>query len=261
MTKQSGYFKGLWENRYILFSFVGRDLRSKYRRSLLGVLWSIITPLALSVIIGSVYAILFHRDVKIWIPMLFAGLNPWTFIRSSAESSTNAFIQAEGYLKQLRVHPQVFPLRKVCVDFINLLYSIMAFYVVYLVLQPQNFGPEMLMIVPGLLIIFVFSWGLAQIAAVANLFVRDYQPFQTLVMQAFFYLTPIIYQPSQLGEHFALVYRLNPFYYILDVVKQPLLGSIPSADTYLVAVGITLVVFALGAVLVNAARWKIAFKL
>ena len=117
------------------------------------------------------------------------------------------------------------------------------------------------MIVPGLLIIFVFSWGLAQVAAVANLFVRDYQPFQTLVMQAFFYLTPIIYQPSQLGERFALVYRLNPFYYILDVVKQPLLGGIPSADTYLVAVGITLVVFALGVVLVNAARWKIAFKL
>ena len=259
MTKS--FFGGIWHDRYILASFVNRDLQARYRRSLLGVLWAIITPLALSIIIGTVYAVLFNQDIKVTIPILFAGLNPWTFITASAEGGNTAFINAEGYLKQLSVNPQIFPLRTVCIGFINLLYSIMAFFVLYLILQPNAFGAEMLMLIPGLVIMFVFCWGVAQFAAVANLYVRDYQPLQSLALQALFYVTPIIYRPSQLGEKFAFVYRFNPFYYILDVVKQPLLGNTVPWETYLIAISVALVAFTVGTLMVNACRWKINFKL
>ena len=259
MTKS--FFGGIWHDRYILASFVNRDLQARYRRSLLGVLWAIITPLALSIIIGTVYAMLFNQDIKVTIPILFAGLNPWTFITASAEGGNTAFINAEGYLKQLSVNPQIFPLRTVCIGFINLLYSMMAFYVLYLVLQPQAFGAEMLMVVPGLLIMFVFCWGFAQIASVANLYIRDYQPLQSLALQAFFYITPIIYRPAQLGEQLAFIYQFNPFYYVLEVVKQPLLGNMVSWETYLIAIAITAVIFAVGTAMVNRCRWKINFKL
>ena len=259
MTKS--FFGGIWHDRYILASFVNRDLQSRYRRSLLGVLWAIITPLALSVIIGTVYAFLFNQDVKVTVPILFAGLNPWTFITFSAEGGNTAFISAEGYLKQLSVNPQIFPLRTVCVGFVNLLYSMMAFYVLYLILLPQAFGAEMLMIVPGLLVVFLFSWGLAQIASVANLYIRDYQPLQSLALQAFFYITPIIYRPSQLAEQLSFIYRYNPFYYVLEVVKQPLLGNLVPYETYLIAIAVALVVFAVGTAMVSRCRWKINCKL
>jgi len=259
MTK--GFFRGIWRDKYIIAGLVNRDLQAKYRRSLLGVLWSIITPFALSVIIGTVYAFLFNQDIKVMIPMMFAGLNPWTFIVACAEGGNNAFIHAEGYLKQLDVNPQIFPLRVVFVGFINLLYSIMAFFVLYLILQPNAFGAEMLMLIPGLVIMFVFCWGVAQFAAVANLYVRDYQPLQSLALQGLFYVTPIIYRPSQLGEKFAFVYRFNPFYYILDVVKQPLLGNAVPWETYLIAIAVALVAFTVGTLMVNACRWKINFKL
>ena len=137
----------------------------------------------------------------------------------------------------------------------------MAFYVLYLVLQPQAFGAEMLMVVPGLLIMFVFCWGFAQIASVANLYIRDYQPLQSLALQAFFYITPIIYRPAQLGEKLAFIYQFNPFYYVLEVVKQPLLGNMVSWETYLIAIAITAVIFAVGTAMVNRCRWKINFKL
>ena len=259
MTK--GFFRGIWRDKYIIAGLVNRDLQAKYRRSLLGVLWSIITPFALSVIIGTVYAFLFNQDIKVMIPMMFAGLNSWTFIVACAEGGNNAFIHAEGYLKQLDVNPQIFPLRVVFVGFINLLYSIMAFFVLYLILQPNAFGAEMLMLIPGLVIMFVFSWGFAQFASVANLYVRDYQPLQSLVLQAFFYVTPIIYRPAQLAEQLSFIYRYNPFYYILDVVKQPLLGNLVPPENYLIAVLVAAAVFALGAFMVNRCRWKINFKL
>lgn len=259
MTKS--FFGGIWHDRYILTSFVNRDLQAKYRRSLLGVLWSIITPLALSVIIGTVYALLFNQDIKVFIPMLFAGLTPWTFFTGCAEGGNTSFIYAEGYLKQLSVNPQIFPLRTVCVAFINLLYGIMAFYVVFLVLQPQAFGPEMLMVIPGLVIMIFFCWGMAQFASVANLYVRDYQPLQSLALQALFYITPIIYRPAQLGENFAFIYQFNPLYYIIDVVKQPLLGNMLPVEHYLIAIAVALAMFAIGCAMVNKCRWQINFKL
>lgn len=259
----ASYFKGLWRDRYILNSLVNSDLQAKYRKSILGVAWSIITPLGLVLIIGSVYSIIFGSDPKIFIPMLFGGLTPWLFISSVADGGTGAFLAAEGYLKQTSVNAQIFPYRVTLVGFVNLLYSILAFYSIYLFLQPQLFGSKMLMIFPGLLILFIFGLSLANISAVLNLHIRDFQPLQSLILQGVFYGTPIIFSAQILKDKgFELIYRLNPIYYIIEVVKEPMLGNmIPSLDIYLIAVSITLLLFLISIVALMKTKKGIAFKL
>lgn len=257
------YLKGIWKDRYVLWSLVNRDLQMKYKKSVLGVAWSIITPLSLVLIIGTVYSIIFGADPKTFIPLLFAGLNPWLFISGAADGGTISYITAEGYLKQTTVCPQIFPLRGVLVGFINLLYSITAFFSVYLFLQPNLFGLKMILVFPGLIILFLFSLSLANIASVMNLHIRDYQPLQSLVLQGLFYATPVIYQASMLKEKgFSFLYQLNPFYYILEVVRTPMLGdNIPSLNVYLIAISITfiLLVFSIRMVIKN--NHGIALKL
>jgi len=257
------YFQGIWRDRYILWSLVNNDLQMKYRRSLLGIAWAVLTPLGLVLIIGSVYSIIFGSDPKTFLPLLFAGLNPWLFMNASTDGGTNAFIGAEGYLKQTAVNAQIFPLRVVLVNFVNLLYSIVAFFAVYLFLQPGNFGLEMLLLFPGLLLMFLFTLSLANIAAVINLHIRDYQPLQSLILQGLFYVTPIIYEPRMLQEKgFGFVYRANPFYYFLEVVRRPMLGyELPDMTIYLVAVGVACVLFLASVVLVMRTKDGIAFKL
>ncbi|MCY1713492.1 ABC transporter permease [Caproiciproducens galactitolivorans] len=257
------YFKGIWQDRYILLSLVNKDLQLKYRRSALGVAWAILTPLGLVLIIGSVYSIIFGADPKVFIPALFAGLNPWLFINIAADGGTMSFIGAEGYLKQTTVNAQIFPVRVVMGGFINLLYSILAFFAVYLFLQPQLFGPKMLMMFPGLIIMFVFAVSLANISAVLNLNARDYQPLQSLILQGLFYVTPIIYEPSMLAaKGFAIVYQINPIYYILEVVRTPMLGrELPTWDVYVIAIAITVVLFFISVKLVMKTKKGIAFKL
>lgn len=257
------YFSGIWRDRYILLSLVNQDLQAKYKRSFLGVAWAVLTPLGLVLIIGSVYSIIFGSDPKVFIPLLFAGLNPWLFMNSSTDGGTNAFIGAEGYLKQTTVNAQIFPLRVVLVNFVNLLYSIVAFFAVYLFLQPDSFGPQMLLLVPGLLLMFVFTLSLSNIASVINLHIRDYQPLQSLILQGLFYVTPIIYEAQMLEEKgFGFVYRINPFYYFLEVVRRPMLGNeLPGLDVYGIAIGITLVLFFLSVFLVMRTKKGIAFKL
>ncbi len=259
----SEYFRGIWRDRYILFGLVNKDLQMKYRRSKLGVFWAILTPLGLAVVIGTVYSIVFGSDPREFIPLVFAGLNPWLFLSGTADGGTMAFIGAEGYLKQTNVNAQIFPLRITLVNFVNLLYALLAFLAVYLFLQPQRFGPWMLMTIPGLIIMFFFAWGLANISAVINLIIRDFQPVQSLILQGLFYATPIIFSAEMLADKgFSLVYQLNPFYYILEIVKIPIQGlPAPSLQVYLIAIGLTLLLFAGSIVLVMKNKKGIAFKL
>ncbi len=257
------YFYGIWRDRYVLTSLVNKDLQMKYRRSKIGIAWSILTPLGLVLIIGSVYSIIFGVNPKVFIPMLFAGLNPWLFISGTADGATMAFIGAEGYLKQTTVNAQIFPLRTVLVNFVNLMYSIMAYYAIYLFLQPDLFSAIMLMCVPGLVLMFIFVWGIANIASVVNLKVRDYQPLQSLILQGLFYATPIIFQTSILKDKgFELVYRLNPFYYLLEIVRTPMQGrEIPSLDIYLIAIAISLIVFSISIFVIMKNQKTLVFKL
>lgn len=244
-------------------SLVNKDLQMKYRRSKLGVAWAVLMPLGLSIIIGSVYSIIFNSNPKEFIPLIFSGLNPWLFISGTADAGTVAFIGAEGYLKQTNTNAQIFPLRATLMNFVNLLYALIAFLAIYLFLQPAKFGAAMLMVIPGLAIMFVFTLGLANIAASINLSIRDYQPMQSLMFQGLFYATPIIFSASMLEERgFAMVYQANPFYYILEIVKTPIQGEmVTPANTYFIAAGIALVVFCISVVVVMRTKKGIAFKL
>ncbi len=133
------YFKGIWKDRYVLQNLVKQDLQMKYNRSVLGVAWSIITPMGLSIIIGLIYSVIFGTDPRNLVPALFAGLNPWSFISASADGGTGSYLGAEGYIKQTTVSPQIFPVRVALVNFVNLLYSIVAFFSGFLFFSPHNF--------------------------------------------------------------------------------------------------------------------------
>lgn len=257
------YFSGIWKNRYILHSLVNRDLQMKYRHSKLGVAWSILTPLGLVIVVGGVYSILFGADPKEFIPMLFAGLNPWLFVSGTADGGTMSFVVVEGSLKQTNVSIQIYPLRTVVTNFINLMYSILAFFSIYLFLQPNRFGPIMLMCIPGLFLMFMFALGWANLTSIITLYLRDYQPMQSIIFQALFYATPIIYPKESLAEKgYSILYEINPFYYIFEIVRTPMLGSeLPDLSTYLIAIVISLSVFLFGTHILMKHRRDVVFLL
>lgn len=257
------YIEGMWKDRFVLANLVRQDLHMKYNRSVLGVAWSIITPLGLAAIIGCIYSVIFGTDPKAFVPLLFAGLNPWNFICGSADGGTYSYLTAEGYIKQTTVSPQIFPIRGVIVGFVNLLYSVVAFFAVYLFLAPNNFNPKMLMVFPGLIIIFFAGVGLANISSVINLYLRDYQPFQSLVFQGLFYATPIIYTTDMLKQKgFSILYEINPFYYLIEIVRTPMLGlRIPDIKVYIIAIGIVVVLLCISIIAVMKVCKGLALKL
>ena len=257
------YFKGIWKDRFVLISLVKQDLQMKYNRSVLGVAWQIITPLGLSMIIGLIYSIIYGVSPVEFIPMLFSGLNPWIFISGAADGGTVAYINAEGYLKQTQVSPQIFPIRTALVAFVNLLYSMVAFFMVYIVLRPGMFGVKMFAVIPGLIIILIAGMALANFSSAITINLRDWQPLQSLLLQGLFYVTPIIYMTSMMDEKgYSIVYKINPFYYFIDVVRAPALGvNIGSAVYYLIILLCVVIFFLISAIITMKNNHGIAMKL
>lgn len=257
------YFKNFWKSRYILESLVQKDLKNRYRKSFLGVAWSVLTPLGMVLIIGTVYSIIWGQDPKVFIPRLFTGLTPWLFITGSAESGAMCFATGEGYIKQTMTDIEIFPLRSTSVAFVNFIYSAISFFVVYIFLALDKFSIKMLMVIPGMIILFTFGAGIATIAGVINTYVRDYQPLQSLILQGMFYGTPIIYPAEMLADKgYSLIYLLNPFYYIIEVVRAPMVGGpLPSINIYIIAACIALIVALIGIYLISKIGREIVFRL
>lgn len=256
------YFKGIWKDRYILLSLTRSDLKMKYHRSFLGVAWSVITPLGLSIIIGCVYAVIYDISPTGFIPLLFAGLNPWLFINGCADGGTAAYTSAEGYIKQIAIHPQIFPIRCVLVSFVNFLYSLIAFFIMYVFVNPGAFCVRMFMIIPAMIIAFTAAVGLANLVSLVTVYVRDFPPLQRLVLQGLFYVTPIIYTTEMLDSRgFSIIYKVNPLYYFIDILRSSAMGDAPNGLNYLVASIVALTLWAISVVITMHHEKKIVMGL
>lgn len=257
------YFSEILRNKYLLKVLVQRDILMKYRRSSIGILWAVLTPLGLAIIVGGVYAILFGTSPKLLIPLIFASINPWSFMSGTADVSTGCFLAAEGYIKQSSVGTIIFPIRVTLTNFVNLLYSTITFFAIYLFIQPDLFGWKMLMCIPGLIIMFAFALGLSSITSVVNLFFRDFSPIQSLLLQGLFYATPIIYDASLLdAKGCSFVYLINPFYYMIEVVRRPMLGEqLPDLKCYVISIILALSVLFTGIYIQVKFRHKIVFQM
>lgn len=257
------YFQNLIADRYIIASFVKQDLRARYRGSMLGILWAILTPLGTSCIIAAVYSILWKADIHHFVPYLFSGLVPWTYITSVCDSGTAAYTTSEGYIKQLSIHNEIFPVRAATLTFIHtLLFGLVAYFLMLLVLARDMLSPWTLLIFPALLLYYVFGVSTATIVASAQVYVRDYAPTQSLVLQALFYITPILYDFNMMRDMgYSLIYVMNPFFYFIQIMRDSLMGRPANPQYWLVAVCICLVVFAGSQIVFYKTNRKIVFRL
>lgn len=250
-------------DRHIIASFVRQDLRARYRGSALGILWAVLIPLGTTSIIAVVYSILWKADIHTFIPYLFSGLTPWTYLTAICDGGAYAYIGSEGYIKQLSIHNEIFPVRTATTAFINsLLFGLIAYLLVLLVLASNLLSAWMLLVIPALALYYLFGISMATIAATAQVYIRDYAPTQTLVLQALFYVTPILYDFQMMKDMgYNLIYELNPFFYLIQIMRDALMGK-PAMPLYWgVATGICMVVFGCSQLLFHKTNRKIVFRL
>jgi ABC-2 type transport system permease protein/lipopolysaccharide transport system permease protein len=215
------------------------DILQRYRRSILGPFWLTASMAIMIVALGILYAGLFNTPIEDFVPFLCVGLLVWNLISSFLTEGGTLFTGSESYIKQIRLPYSVYVYRSAWSKLVTFFHNFIIYFAVLLYFQiwPGTVG---LLAIPGLAIV-VINGALASLCiGIISARFRDVPPLISSIVQIVFFVTPIFWKPELLkGREY--VTDFNPFFHLLEIVRAPLLGSVPSAKSYLAVLLITLI--------------------
>ena len=230
----------------LLRELVIRDIKIKYRRSFLGILWSLLNPLLMMIVITIVFSHLFRFQVKNYPIYLLTGQIFFTFLSESTNMAMAAIVNNSSLIKKVYIPKYIFPVAKTLSSFVNLIFSLIAVVIMILVTNTKLTWMILLFPLP-LIFILVFSIGLGLILSAYSVFFRDIVHLYGVVLTAWNYLTPIFYPADIIPDKYQVFLQLNPLYHMIELFRHVVLyGKVPSLGLILTCLFISLGSLALG---------------
>ncbi len=228
------FWKEFWKYKDLLKLLVSRNLKLKYRRSVLGYLWSVLNPLLTMVIMTVVFSTMFSRNIENFPVYLFCGNLLFNFMNNATHQAIFSITSNASLLKKTYVPKYIFAVSKITSGMVDLVFSLGALVIVMLV-TGAPFTWYCLLFPVVIAQVYVFSLGLGLFMAQANVFFRDIQYIYNAVTTAWMYLTPIFYPIEMLPDWLRwFVSHLNPMYFYVtqfrDIVYQ---GQLPNLELLL----------------------------
>ncbi len=259
-----GHVVGVWRYRFFWLSLVKMDLMTRYRKSVLGIGWSLIYPLAMTTVLLAVFGTIMKSATMDWRKYalsVLSAMTVWEFLRGCMTQGCFSLIRSEAYIRQAPLPFAIYSLRVVLGNAFHLMMSSTVLLVLLLILHPTGLTANAFVAIPGLLLAMVFGWAIATLAGFATAFFHDISHMTEVFAQMMFFLTPIFYSKEQLKEY-AWTTEVNPFALFIELVREPLVsGAIPSTQVYMSAGIFTAAALALA---IGAIAWlqkKVIFQL
>lgn len=237
------YIQNFLKFQPLLNELVARDIKIKYRRSVLGVMWTLLNPLLMMVVLSIVFSNLFKFDVENFPLYLLSGQVIFNYFSSATTSSMSAVTDNASLIKKVYVPKYLFVLSRIASNFINLLASFTALLVVMVVMRAELHYTIILVIIP-LLLLVVFSLGVGLILAAMVVRFRDIMHLYSVFITVLMYLTPVIYPISILPAWIKQIVLLNPITNYLIMFRDVMMNNVLPDVRYLV-IGIVEAVIAL----------------
>jgi lipopolysaccharide transport system permease protein len=225
------YAADLFRFRHLCWNLVGSDLRSRFRRSHLGILWAIIQPLGYSLVIAWAWGAIFHMaNYWAFAVYVYSGMLVWEYFGTVVNVSMDGLVNAVGYIKQARIPLFVFQLRVPLTGMVTFLFGAVGLAIMMLALQLLGLvqipapGLHLLLLPAFLGIMLMFVTPLSIIFSVLGAQLRDLKHIMTLVLQALFFLSPVMMTRVSLDTpELAILKYINPLVPLLDLFREPVL--------------------------------------
>jgi ABC-type polysaccharide/polyol phosphate export permease len=237
-----------------------QEVKRRYRRTVFGPLWA---TLSLGIFIGAisfVWAPLFKADLKTYLPYVTAGMVSWSFVAAIISEGCGTFTAAEGLIKQLNFPYSTFAFMTVWRNMLVLFHHLAIMLVVYIAI-PESLSLNILLFIPGLLIVAVNGAWMAMLLGMISARFRDIPPLIGNLVQVMLFITPIFWSPGQLGGKGQYFVDLNYLYHLVDILRSPLLGNKPALLSYAVIIVGAIVGWAITFMIYARFRRRIAFWL
>lgn len=260
MNKRGVNLKGTIEvfkkYRFLLANLITRDLKVKYRRSALGLAWSVLNPLLMAFVISAVFQTIFRFEVPNFALYYLTGSLIFNFMTEATSSAMLSVINGAPLIKKVYIPKYIFPLEKVMFAFVNMIFSMIALAIMMVITKVGLIGDasafhiswSMLLFFVPMLYTLIFSLGMGLILSAMDVFFRDIGHLYSVVTMAWMYLTPIIYPIEALEGKWVLnILKFNPMYYYVNYFRDVMLyGTVPGLGTNLICLGSALFFLVLG---------------
>lgn len=254
----------MWAYRHFLFALVRLDVRRRYTRSVVGVGWSFLHPLAMALVFAVVFSNLLGADPRTYVLFLLLGLAVWNFFKECAVGGCLAMVSHETYIRQSPLPYGLYPLRSVLSTAVHSGLALVAALAVVVVvrwsLEPLG---VLWAVLPAVGLAVVAGWAVATIASCAQVYFYDTQHLLELAAHIGFFLTPIMYGPELLvNKGLGPLVVFNPVNLFLELIRTPIIhGEPPPLFAYAYAAGGTAVLVALASAALTWSRPRLIFRL
>lgn len=240
----------LWNYREMIVSLVKRDLKSRYKGSVLGFLWMFLNPLLQLCVYTVVFSIIMKSDIEKFYLFLFVALVPWIFFSMCLSGGTTVIFAQQDMVKKIYFPRQVLPIAFTTSQFVNM---ILSFIIIFVVVAFSGIGLHVnaLLFLPLVMLIeYMLALGITFLTSALNVYFRDLEHILGIVSMAWMYMTPILYDVTIVPEQLLPIFNLNPMTPIIVAYRDILYyGKSPKMETLMNALVLSVVVLIVGEIM------------
>lgn len=213
---------------HLIVYLAKNEVSLRYRKSYLGMLWSLLNPLLTMLVLTMVFSTIFKNQIENFPIYLMCGRLIYEYNAESTKAAMNAVISNSSLIKKIYIPKYVFPLSSSIAALVNMSFSLLALILVMLVTNVEPKWTMLLFWLP-MVYVFMFSTGLGLILASINVFFRDTKHLYSVFLTLWVYLTPIFYPFEAVSEPVQKIIRFNPLYHYIRMMRDLILnGTLPS---------------------------------
>lgn len=229
--------------KFLVYNLIMRNLKIRYRKSLLGMLWTVVIPAGSAGIFYIVLKNIMRVEQQNHFVLILAAQIAWVFFASSIATGLEVIVNNFGLLNKVPLPPQSLVLAETLTLFLNLLLSLPILLFAMLFLQPPTIAALQYVILIGLLALFSYSFSL--LLGLLYAYLRDLKHLMALILQFWFYLTPVLYTESMIPTKMRFILYLNPVGILFASLQAAIRGEFISLENWAVVLawtcGVTLV--------------------
>lgn len=199
----------LYRYREMFWGLVSREVRARYKGSVLGFLWSLLNPLLMMAVYSLVFAVFMRIQIPHYAVFLFCGLLPWSWFTTTLTNGAAAIVANSNLIKKVYFPLEILPLVNVTTNLVNFLFSLPVL-ALFMLISGVPFTVHLLALPVLLLIQFALTLGLALLLATLNAFFRDVEQLLGPLLLAWFYVTPVIYPADMIPQGYKFLFWANP---------------------------------------------------
>lgn len=239
--------KEIYAYRQMIISLVRKELRGRYKGSVLGFLWTFINPLFQLIVYNFVFSIILKSTIDKYYLFLFVALIPWLFFSTCLQGGSSCILNQKDMVKKIYFPREVLPISFVTTAFVNMLFC---FIIIFAVIFVSGVGVNFraLLYLPIIMLVeYILALGFTMLSSALTVYFRDLEHILGIIGMAWMYMTPIMYSHEIIPEKFQKVFYLNPMTSVIAAYRDILYYKrIPELSTLLGAILLGVLIFIIG---------------